>query len=83
MGKHPYEIAIIKEEVIPKLGAISRFNFLMELKNQLQEGQALQAMVTAEERAGLTEAWRRLNKGKTRSIKQKDGNYSVYLWLVD
>lgn len=83
---YPFQATLIKKETIPR-GALppGQYNFLAELKNQLQSGQAIQ-LVAPDNRlvSNITSAWRRIGQGEqphTRAKKQQDGSYLVYLWL--
>jgi len=88
MERYPYQATIIQKEAIPK-GPVPRgaYALLLDLKNQLQPGQAIQLIVPDKKKAeAIGTAWRRMGKSAglqphRYTKKQKDGTYFVYLWL--
>lgn len=87
MERYPYEATIVKKEEVTKLRPhrVPRYEFLDELKEQLQPHQAIQLVVEGrQKREAITSAWRRQCKGldpHTYSRKRDDKDYTIYLWL--
>jgi len=82
-----YETTVIQKADVPesRMPGRLKYAFLKELAAKLESNQALRVdSVPFGQVGSLMGAWRYSCKGRephTFSQKQKDGNYTLYLWL--
>ena len=87
MQEYPFKATIIpKSKLLKEKDLRNKYCwFLRELKPKLLPGQAIQVFVASKaEKAGVTSAWKRINKGLEPhfyTVKKSDDSYLIHLWL--